>query len=88
MLPDSAAEDRALMRFRRVNGSNLADVGVNGFEEGLVSGTRDWTDETHAYAMTARPRARRLEDDAGIFFRRSSFQGNMKCRLQWASLGR
>ena len=72
MLPDSAAEERTRMRLRRFNGSDLADVVVNGFEEGLVSGTRDWTDETHAYATT-RPRVRRLEDDAGIF-RRSSYR--------------
>ena len=73
MLPDSAAEERARIRFRRFNGFDLADVVVNGLEEGLVSGTRDWTDETHAYATT-RPRVRRLEDDAGIF-RRSSYRG-------------
>ena len=72
MLPDSAAEERARTRSRRFNDFDFVDVVVNGFEEGLVSGTRDWTDETHAYATT-RPRVRRLEDDAGIF-RRSSYR--------------
>lgn len=64
-MPDSAAEDRPRIRLRRFNDSDLAGVVVNGFEEGLVSGTRDWTDETHAYATT-RPRVRRLKDDADI----------------------